>query len=81
VEHPKCPHNENYIRAHTFFSGYFIEKISTEPLETKLIMISQTDIKGMFPLPAQLVKLLLTKGPQEFVKNLTKSCDKLRLEE
>ena len=76
IECPECPLRKKHIRAHTYISGYYIEKISDNPIRTKLIIISQNDIKGY--IPPLIVNKAASKAPKQWVENLIKGCEKIR---
>ena len=74
VDCPECPVRKNHVRAHTTISGYYVETISTTPLKTKLIIVSQNDIKGY--IPKVIVNKAVATAPKQWVENLIKGCKK-----
>lgn len=77
VEHKLCPPKPKFIRADTIISGYFIKTLSTSPLKTQVSIITQIDIKGS--IPAWVVNSVSQKAPKEWVNNLMKGCEKVRV--
>jgi len=72
TEHPDVPKYKGIVRAETIISGYVIEQIQDDPPITKLIIISQNDIKGL--IPKYIVNLASGKAPKQWVNNLIAGC-------
>lgn len=78
VEVPECPHYKGIVRAHTYISGYYIQKVSDSPLESKLIIVAQNDIKGS--IPKFIVNSVAAKAPRQWVENLKEGCKRVKQE-
>jgi hypothetical protein len=76
IDHLLCPVKNNFIRANTVISGYYIETLSTNPLRTRLSGITQTDVKGM--IPKMIVNRVAQNAPKEWMKNLLNGCKIVR---
>jgi hypothetical protein len=73
--HPKCPEKPKMVRANTILGGYILEEEKNPKggYNTKMIIISQNDIKGI--IPKSIVNMAAGKAPREWVKNLIKGCE------
>lgn len=76
IDHPQKPPVKKIIRAETIMSGYIFEQIQDDPPITKLIIISQNDIKGL--IPKYLVNLASGKAPKQWIANLISGWKKLK---
>ncbi len=76
IEHKSAPHHAKKIRAHTIISGYYLETVSMNPKTTKIVIISQTDIKGS--IPKLIVNTVSQKAPKLWINNLHKGCDMIK---
>lgn len=45
VDHNDVPYKKKVVRAETIISGYYMSTMSIDPPKTRLISVSQTDIK------------------------------------
>lgn len=75
IEHPEKPEVKKIVRAETIMSGYVIEQIQDDPPVTRLIVVSQNDVKGL--IPKALVNMGASKAPKQWISNLIKGCDDL----
>lgn len=66
------PPIKSAIRANTIISGYAFKKIDEST--TKLVIISQTDIKGS--IPTWIINMTASKAPSDWVKRLEKAVKK-----
>ena len=62
------------MRAFTFVSGYYLEKISDNT--TKICTVSQTDIGGN--IPKVIINAVAAKAPKDWILNLIKGCKSLK---
>ncbi len=76
IKHDLAPEYPKLIRAETIISGYYIKRISSNPMRILLVIVTQTDIKGS--IPNWIVNSMSQKAPKEWVNNLMKGCEKLR---
>ncbi len=70
VEHKDYPFNNQYSRATTLISGYYIKEI--DQVKSIIYVISQTDFGGS--IPKFLVNSVSSKAPKEWIMNLIKGC-------
>lgn len=68
-EDADCPPVKSTIRAQTIISGYAFKKIDEHT--TKLVIVSQTDVKGLIPL--WVINKCASKSPQDWIKRLEKA--------
>jgi len=66
VTHPKCPEKSKIIRGETIISGYIIEPEGING--TKLISLSQNDLKGTMPL--SFINMAAGKAPKQWIGTL-----------
>jgi len=74
--HPSAPPLKNRIRGETHIAGYVMRPSTTRPGSTDFCIISQIDIKGS--IPKAIVNMVAGKAPADWVKKLTKACEKYR---
>jgi len=74
--HPSAPPLKNRIRGETHIAGYLLKPSSTRPGCTDLCILSQVDIKGS--IPKAIVNMVAGKAPADWVKKLTKACERAR---
>lgn len=67
AHHKNCPVKKGVIRADNF-TGYLIKKVAEA--ETHLILINQTDIKGL--VPNWIVNMVASKAPLVWINKLEK---------
>lgn len=72
MDHRDCPVTKNFVRAHTYISGYYIKTESINPPVCSLHIISQTDAKGS--IPTWIVNSASQTAPNSWVNNLIKGC-------
>jgi len=75
IEHEEKPEYKGIVRAETIMSGYVIEQIQDDPPITKLIVVSQNDIKGL--IPKYLVNMASGKAPKQWIANLVNGWEEL----
>eukprot|EP01016_Furgasonia_blochmanni_P043738 TRINITY_DN5983_c0_g1_i1.p1 TRINITY_DN5983_c0_g1~~TRINITY_DN5983_c0_g1_i1.p1 ORF type:complete len:287 (-),score=62.32 TRINITY_DN5983_c0_g1_i1:181-951(-) len=74
INFPTCPPVKKKIRAETHISGYVIRPLKTNPKHSSLTIVAQTDPKGA--IPKAIVNYAAGKAPADWVKSLTKACQK-----
>lgn len=79
IVHEEKPKVKRVVRAETILSGYILEQIQDDPPVTKLIIVSQNDIKGL--IPKYLVNMASGKAPKKWINNLITGCTDLMNEE
>jgi len=75
TEHDQIPLREDYVRAHTVFSGGVLEScdMTQKQIGTKYTTIALADIKGS--VPTAIVNMVMSKQSLEWFGSVIKACD------
>ena len=76
TEHPRKPNRSNHIRAYTIVSGYLFTKNKENPNDTDVVIVAQTDVKGM--IPVAIVNYNTARGPKKWCNDFQKKGAKLK---
>ena len=75
TDYAKCPEKPKMVRGETMIGGYILEEEKNVKGQvcTRMILVSQNDIKGI--IPKSLVNMGAAKAPRQWVQNLIKGCE------